>query len=229
MNEILPQGGSVYWWFYSPVIAEVLTVARDQNTHSSSLGTAPHLLSPACWLSALSASLKETPFSRHINDQVGLSFTVKSGWKISAWLKFPSVSRADCAVSSTGTLAWGSDLTTWSTDSITPSILAERHCWDVQSCRLDFGFPPKPGVCLVSVWSVFGSGRALLGRRVSKAFLCWWNGDCVCAAPARDSPSIWPFELGDGLEQHPPLCRSCQRLQETGGLCFRDLSYTALS
>lgn len=76
MNKILPQGGSIYWCFYTPVIAEVLIVVRDLNSHL--LLARPQI---TCVLSIciVSVSLKEIPSSTHMNDQVELSFSVKVG------------------------------------------------------------------------------------------------------------------------------------------------------
>lgn len=73
MNKILPQGGSIYWWFYSAVIAEILVTVWDVNTYF--LLAHPQI---TCMLIVciVGVSPKEIPFSRHIND---LSFSVKVG------------------------------------------------------------------------------------------------------------------------------------------------------
>lgn len=76
MNNILPQGGSIYWCFYSPVITEVLIVVRDLNT---CLVLAHLQITCMLIISTGSVSLKEIPFSGHKNDQVDLSLSVKVG------------------------------------------------------------------------------------------------------------------------------------------------------
>lgn len=125
MNSILPQGGSICWCFYSPVVAE----AQGSECFSELVPR-----SPACFLSVLlSISLWGTAFL-WAHKRPGWPVLQCKGW-IEVFLWF-SCRQSVALEPRCGELVLANGY--WPGSTL---VLMESHCWGIQSCCVVFCFP----------------------------------------------------------------------------------------